>query len=205
MRVVADRLSLRWYLGYDLTEPLPDHSSLTRIRERYGLEVFRRFFEAIVEQCVAAGLVWGKELYIDSTEVAANAAHRLAPTALCRRGAPRPALRRSGADDGDDDDGATPRMARSPAPTPLPVALTDGGPRRAGRARRRPPRLDRGGRAARPHADERRLPAHRRLPGQHDRPRCVAAAADGRRRRPRLPRPLRRRRRQGADHPDRAW
>lgn len=57
MRVVADRLSLRWYLGYDLTESLPDHSSLTRIRERYGVEVFQRFFEAIVEQCVAARLV----------------------------------------------------------------------------------------------------------------------------------------------------
>src|SRR5215207_2953005 len=37
LRVVADRLSLRWYLGYDLTEALPDHSSLTRIRQRYGL------------------------------------------------------------------------------------------------------------------------------------------------------------------------
>src|SRR5215203_150458 len=57
LRVVADRLSLRWYLGYDLTEALPNHSSLTRIRERYGLEVFRRFFETIVRQCVAAGLV----------------------------------------------------------------------------------------------------------------------------------------------------
>src|SRR3990172_6761288 len=54
MQVVADRLSLRWYLGYDLTEPLPDHSSLTRIRDRYGLAVFRRFFETIVEQCQAA-------------------------------------------------------------------------------------------------------------------------------------------------------
>src|SRR5215212_6793005 len=74
MRVVADRLSLRWYLGYDLSESLPDHSSLTRIRERYGLEVFRRFFETIVEQCIDAGLVWGQELYIDATKVAANAA-----------------------------------------------------------------------------------------------------------------------------------
>jgi transposase len=74
LRVVADRLSLRWYLGYDLTEPLPDHSSLTRIRERYGLEVFRRFFEVVVEQCLVAGLVWGQELYIDATKVAANAA-----------------------------------------------------------------------------------------------------------------------------------
>src|SRR5215469_9123030 len=55
MRHAADRLSIKWYLGYDLDEPLPDHSSLTRIRERYGVEVFRRFFEAIVEQCQAAG------------------------------------------------------------------------------------------------------------------------------------------------------
>src|SRR3954447_21527470 len=73
MQVVADRLSLRWYLGYDLSEPLPDHSSLTRIRERYGLAVFRTFFERIVEQCVAAGLVWGRELYVDATKVEANA------------------------------------------------------------------------------------------------------------------------------------
>jgi transposase len=74
LQIVADRLSLRWYLGYDLSESLPDHSSLTRIRERYGLEVFRRFFETIVEQCIGAGLVWGQELYIDATKVAANAA-----------------------------------------------------------------------------------------------------------------------------------
>jgi transposase len=73
VRVAADRLSLRWYLGYDLDEDLPDHSSLSRIRQRYGLAVFRRFFEAIVEQCQAAGLVWGKELYFDATQVQANA------------------------------------------------------------------------------------------------------------------------------------
>src|SRR2546421_3387135 len=73
MRHAADRLSVRWYLGYDLNEPLPDHSSLTRIRERYGVEVFRRFFEQIVEQCQEEGLVWGKELYFDGTKVLANA------------------------------------------------------------------------------------------------------------------------------------
>lgn len=44
LRLVADRLSVRWYLGYNLDEPLPDHSSLTRIRTRYGLDSFRRFF-----------------------------------------------------------------------------------------------------------------------------------------------------------------
>jgi len=73
MRVVADRLSVRWYLGYDLFEPLPDHSSLTRIRDRYGLDVFGRFFEGIVEMCAEAGLVWGEELYFDATKIEANA------------------------------------------------------------------------------------------------------------------------------------
>jgi transposase len=73
MEVAADRLSLRWYLGYDLFEPLPDHSSLTKIRDRYGLEVFRRFFEQIVERCADAGLVWGEEFYFDATKIEANA------------------------------------------------------------------------------------------------------------------------------------
>ncbi len=67
------QLAWRWYLGYDLDETLPDHSSLTKIRERYGLTVFRRFFEQIVSLCQAAGLVWGRELYFDGTRVQANA------------------------------------------------------------------------------------------------------------------------------------
>ncbi len=62
MRHAADRLSIRWFLGYDLGESLLHHSSLTKIRTRYGIEVFRRFFDAIVEQCQEAGLVWGREL-----------------------------------------------------------------------------------------------------------------------------------------------
>src|SRR6266567_5420506 len=39
LRQVADRLSVRWYVGYDLDEPLPDHSTLSRIRSRYGVEL----------------------------------------------------------------------------------------------------------------------------------------------------------------------
>ncbi len=34
MRQASDRLSVRRYVGYDLGESLPDHSSLTRIRTR---------------------------------------------------------------------------------------------------------------------------------------------------------------------------
>lgn len=58
---------------YDLYERLPDHSTLTRIRERYGVEVFRRFFEEIVLKCIDAGLVRGDELFFDSTKIEANA------------------------------------------------------------------------------------------------------------------------------------
>jgi transposase len=125
LQVVADRLSLRWYLGYDLTEALPDHSSLTRIRERYGLEVFRRFFEAIVEQCIAAGLVWGEELYIDATKVAANADL----DSLQPRFAVEAHLAQLFATDGDDGDGGDesggPDGADGDEPARLPVTLTD--------------------------------------------------------------------------------
>src|SRR5918998_1205664 len=41
-------LAHRWYLGYALDEDLPDHSSLTRIRQRLGIDIFQRFFERIV-------------------------------------------------------------------------------------------------------------------------------------------------------------
>ena len=66
-------LAHRWYLGYALDEDLPDHSSLTRIRQRLGIDIFQRFFEKIVDLCQEAGLVWGRELYFDATKVEANA------------------------------------------------------------------------------------------------------------------------------------
>jgi transposase len=74
METVALNLAHRWYLGYHLDEPLPDHSSLSRIRARLGLAIFRRFFEHVVQLCIDAGLVWGEELFFDATKVRANAA-----------------------------------------------------------------------------------------------------------------------------------
>lgn len=73
MEMVNVNLAHRWYLGYDLDEAVPDHSSLSKIRTRYGLDVCQRFFEQIVERCREAGLVWGQELYFDGTRVQANA------------------------------------------------------------------------------------------------------------------------------------
>src|SRR5215207_2393940 len=73
--VETARLNLahRWYLGYALDEALPDHSSLTRIRQRLGVEFFQCFFEKVVDLCQETGLVWGREFYVDATKVEANA------------------------------------------------------------------------------------------------------------------------------------
>jgi transposase len=73
MDTVNLNLAHRWFIGYDLDESVPDHSSLSKIRERYGLAAFQLFFEHIVELYIEAGLVWGEELYFDSTKVQANA------------------------------------------------------------------------------------------------------------------------------------
>lgn len=80
METVNVNLAHRWFIGYDLLETVPDHSSLSKIRDRYGLATFQQFFERVVELCMDAGLVWGEELYFDSTKVQANAAiSRLMP------------------------------------------------------------------------------------------------------------------------------
>ena len=63
-------LAHRWYLGYHLDEPLPDHSSLTRIRQRLGLDLFQRFFEHVVELCREAGPVWEWETVTGLTDQA---------------------------------------------------------------------------------------------------------------------------------------
>jgi transposase len=47
MREAQVNLAIRWFIGYALHEPLPDHSSLTRIRQRWGAERFRYLFERI--------------------------------------------------------------------------------------------------------------------------------------------------------------
>jgi len=73
IEIASLNLAHRWYLGYQLDESLPDHSSLSTIRARLGLPVFRRFFETIVAQCAKAGLVRGNELIFDATKVRANA------------------------------------------------------------------------------------------------------------------------------------
>jgi transposase len=67
------RMDWRWFLGYDLDSPIPDHSVLSKARKRWGKEAFEEFFESMVWQCVEAGLVGGEKVFCDSSLVDADA------------------------------------------------------------------------------------------------------------------------------------
>ncbi|MDQ7781176.1 MAG: IS1182 family transposase, partial [Planctomycetota bacterium] len=73
MRQTADRLSFRWFIGYDLDEKIPDHSVISKALRRFGPDVFRELFEKSVAQCAAAGLVGGELVHVDATTVKADA------------------------------------------------------------------------------------------------------------------------------------
>ena len=72
LREAQVNLAIRWFAGYRLHERLPDHSSLTRIRQRWGPERFRRIFERTVTQCRAHGLVSAETVHVDATLIRAN-------------------------------------------------------------------------------------------------------------------------------------
>jgi transposase len=45
MREAHVNIAIRWFIGYGVHEKLPDHSSLTRIRQRWGADRFRTIFK----------------------------------------------------------------------------------------------------------------------------------------------------------------
>src|SRR5215510_6931627 len=75
MATLPERLDWLWFLGYDLDSAIPDHSVLSKARKRWGVELFKGFFERIVWACVQAGLVDGSKIFVDSSLVDANAAN----------------------------------------------------------------------------------------------------------------------------------
>lgn len=74
-RRVQTDIALRWYLGLDLFDRVPDHSTVSQLRRRKPSfrRVFRRLFEEVVGQCIEKGLVSGRVVGADSTHVRANA------------------------------------------------------------------------------------------------------------------------------------
>ena len=74
MREAEVNLAIRWFAGYGLQEVLPHHSSLTRIRQRWGADLFRQLFTRTVQSCVAAGIAKGEVVHIDATLIRADIA-----------------------------------------------------------------------------------------------------------------------------------
>ena len=72
MREAQVNLAIRWFAGYGLHEVLPDHSSLTRIRQRWGPERFKAILARTVEACVAAKIATGEVVHLDATLIRAD-------------------------------------------------------------------------------------------------------------------------------------
>lgn len=72
----ADSLSIRGFLKYELTEHTPDHSSLSRIRSRLGMEVYDKAFKLVLEILSKNKLLKGKKVGIDTSVIEANASMR---------------------------------------------------------------------------------------------------------------------------------
>ena len=72
---VRVNVAYRWFLGYDLTDKIPDASVLwqNRLRRFNGTDIPQQIFDNIVRQAMKYGLVGGKVLYSDSTHLKANA------------------------------------------------------------------------------------------------------------------------------------
>jgi transposase len=72
MREAQVNIAMRWFAGYRLDERLPDHSSLTRIRQRWGKERFRKIFLRTVAACQEKGLISAETVHIDATLIRAD-------------------------------------------------------------------------------------------------------------------------------------
>ncbi len=72
MREAQVNIAIRWFIGCGLHERLPDHSSLTRIRQRWGETRFREIFQRTVRACLDAKIATAEVVHIDTSLVRAD-------------------------------------------------------------------------------------------------------------------------------------
>src|SRR2546421_11864801 len=70
---VTLRLDMLYFIGYDIDEPLPWHSTLSRTRQLFGEDIFKQLFRQALRQCIDKGMVAGRRQAVDSAPVKANA------------------------------------------------------------------------------------------------------------------------------------
>src|SRR3954452_4169847 len=76
LKVAGTDVSIRRFLGFGLTERLPDHSTFSHAQTKRFADssVFEQLFTAVLRQCTDAGLVGGRRLLVDGTHIEADAA-----------------------------------------------------------------------------------------------------------------------------------
>jgi transposase len=72
----ADSRTLAGFLGYGPTEETPDHSSMSRIRQRMDLDTHKEVFAWVLRVLAEDKLLRGKTVGVDATTLEANAAMR---------------------------------------------------------------------------------------------------------------------------------
>ena len=56
-----------------IKDPVPEHSSLTKIRDRFGVKIYKIIFEALIKKWAKIGIVAGKAMISDASLIIANA------------------------------------------------------------------------------------------------------------------------------------
>jgi len=67
------RLDILYFIGYDIDEELPWHSTLSRTRHLYGEHVFTELFKRVLKQCIDLGMISGRRQAVDGFFIKANA------------------------------------------------------------------------------------------------------------------------------------
>ncbi|MGI4804473.1 MAG: transposase [Janthinobacterium lividum] len=67
------RMDVLYFLGFDMDEELPWHSTISRTRQLYPIALFEVLFNKVFVLCVGAGMVSGHTQVVDSAPVKANA------------------------------------------------------------------------------------------------------------------------------------
>lgn len=79
----ADSLSLREFLGYELTERTPDHSTLSGLRRKLPVALHREIFEWVLQVAREEGILKGRRVALDATMLQANASMKKSLVRRC--------------------------------------------------------------------------------------------------------------------------
>ena len=75
IKEIEVNIAYRWFIGYDLTEPIPHFSTFGKNYKRRfeGTDIFERIFRHILEEAVKCSFVDASAIFIDGTHIRANA------------------------------------------------------------------------------------------------------------------------------------